>query len=74
MATIGDRLVLPPEIRRGALLHGAGDLAHPLVPGRLPQQPDGEPDAVGNGERAAEEREENCVISEEVQCARPLRN
>ena len=35
----GDRLVLPPEVRRGALLNGARDLAHFLVPGRLLEQP-----------------------------------
>ncbi len=64
-----DRLVLPPEIRRGALLHGAGDLAHPLVPGRLPEQPDGQPDAPGDGDACTDEREEDCVVSEEAQCS-----
>ena len=67
-----DRLVLPPEIRRGAFLDGAGDLAHPLVPGRLPQEPDGEPDAPRNGDGRADKREENCVISEEAQCFLPI--
>ena len=41
-----DRQVLPPEVGRRALLDGARDLLHPLVAGRLPEQPERQPDAV----------------------------
>ena len=45
-----DRRVLPAQVGRGALLHGAGDLAHPLVAGRLLQQPGRQPEAVAHSD------------------------
>ena len=54
-----DRRVLLAEVRRGALLHGAGDLLHPLVAGGLLEQPPGQIDAVRDGDARAEEREQS---------------
>ena len=64
IATMRDRPVLPLQVRGGAFLDGARDLLHPLGAGGPPQHPDGEADAVGHGQRGANEREENGVIVE----------
>ena len=64
----GDRLVLAAQIGGGALLDRRCDLAHPLVARGQPEQPDREPDAVRDGEQAAQEREQDGVISEEAHC------
>ena len=60
----GDRRVLAAQVRGGALLHGARDLLHPLVAGRLPQEPDGEAEAVEDGCARAQQREQHGVIHE----------
>jgi hypothetical protein len=44
-----------------------GDLAHPLVAVGLAKQPEGEADAVGDGDSRADESEENRVVAEEIQ-------
>ena len=49
-----DRRVLAPEVRGGAFLHGARDLAHPLVAVGLLEQPVGEPDAVRDRDERAD--------------------
>src|SRR5438093_771345 len=64
----------PPTAPRRALLHGAGDLHHPLAPLRLPQQPERQSDAVGKRDRRADEGEENRVVAEEVDRERLLTN
>ena len=61
-----DRRVLLAEVRGRALLDGAGDLAHPLVPGRLLEQPPGEIQPVQDRHGCAHEREPDGVVYEEV--------
>ena len=61
-----DRRVLLAEVGGGALLYGAGDLLHPLVTGRLLQQPPGEVQPVQNRHGSACEREPDGVVYEEV--------
>ncbi len=61
-----DRRVLLAKVGRGALLHGACDFLHPLVPGRLLEQPPGEVEPVQNRHGRADERERNGVVYEEV--------
>ena len=61
-----DRRVLASEVRGRAFLHGARDLAHPLVAVGLLQQPVGEPDAVRDRDERADEGEQHCVVGEEV--------
>ena len=61
-----DRRVLLAEVRGGALLYGARDLLHPLVPGRLLEQPPGEVQPVQNRHGSAYEREPDGVVYEEV--------
>src|SRR5439155_12503184 len=61
-----DRHVLPFQVRSRALLDGALDLAHALVAGRPAEQPDGQPDAVGDRDPRAYEREEHRVVVEEA--------
>ena len=71
-----DRHVLAAQVGRGALLDGAGDLLHPLVAGRLPQQPHREVEPETHGDARAQEREEHRVVVEEVHqasvCAKPV--
>jgi hypothetical protein len=62
----GDRRVLLAEVRRRALLDGARDLLHALVPGGLAQQPPDEVDPVQHRHGRAREREPDGVIHEEV--------
>src|SRR5262249_17366953 len=61
-----DGRVLLAEVCRGALLHGARDLLHPLAPGRLLQQPPGEVEPAQDRYERAHERQRNGVIYEEV--------
>ncbi len=61
-----DRLVLPAQIRVGAFLDGTADLLHPLVSGRLLEEPVRQCQAVRHRDPRADEREENGVILEEV--------
>ena len=61
-----DRRVLLAEVRGGALLHGARDLLHALVPGRLLEQPPREVQPVQNRHGRARKREPDGVIYEEV--------
>src|SRR4029453_16522690 len=69
-----DRLVLAPKVRGCTLLNGLRDLLHALVSGRQVQQPERERDAVRDGGASTEEREQDCVISEEAQVSCPLRS
>ena len=62
-----DRLVLAAEVRRGAFLDGARDLAHPLVARRLAQEPVREGEAVRDGDARTDERKEDGVVAEEAQ-------
>ena len=60
-----DRRVLASEVRR-AFLHGAGDLLHPLGACRLLEDPPRQVQADGNLEERADQREQDCVVLEEV--------
>ena len=62
----GDGRVLLAEVRSRALLDGAGDLPHPLVPGRLLQQPPGQVQAVRDRNARTDEREQDGMVNEEV--------
>ena len=57
-----DRRVLAAQVRRGAFLHGARDLLHPLGARGLAEEPAREAEAVDDGRRRAEQREENCMV------------
>ena len=61
-----DRQVLPAEVRRGALLHGAGDLLHPLGAGGLAQQPGREVEPKPHGDAGADKRKGDRVVIEEI--------
>ena len=61
-----DRHVLAAEVRGGALLHGARDLAHAVRAGRLLEDPPGQVDTDADPENRAEEREQDRVVLEEV--------
>ena len=65
-----DRRVLLAQVGRGALLHGARDLLHPLVAGRLLEEPRGQPQPVQHRHACADEREEHGVIHEPVHVLR----
>src|SRR5207253_8502351 len=54
------------QIRSCAFLDRALDLAHPLVAGRLAEQPAGKSDAVCDCDPGADEREEHRVVVEET--------
>ena len=62
----GDRDVLAAQVRGCALLHGAGDLLHPLAAGGLLQQPPGEVEPESDRDARADERERNSVVIEEI--------
>jgi hypothetical protein len=62
----GDRRVLLAQVRCRTLLHGARDLPHALVAGRLTQQPPGQVEAVQDRDCGTRERERDGVVSEEV--------
>ena len=62
----GDRRVLLAEVRGRALLHGAGDLPHPLVARRLLEQPPGQVEAVQDRDAGADEREQDGMVNEEI--------
>ena len=62
-----DRHVLPAQVGGRAFLHGVRDLAHPLGAGGPVQQPHGQPDPVGDGDRCADQGEQNRVFFEDVQ-------
>ena len=62
----GNRRVLLLEVRRGALLHGPGDRLHPLVAGRLREQPPGQVQAERDRDACTDEREQHGVVNEEV--------
>ena len=61
-----DRRVLLLQVGRSALLNGAGDLAHPLVAGRLLEQPPGQIEPVAHGHAGTDEAEEHGVMHEPV--------
>ena len=62
----GDGHVLPAQVGRGAFLDCLGDLLHALVALRAAEQPDGQPDAVGNGDARANERKQHRMVVEEA--------
>src|SRR5262249_461346 len=62
----GDRHVLALEVAARPFLYGTGDLADALVPGREPQQPDGQHEPVDDRDRRADEREQHRVVVEEA--------
>ena len=61
----GDRRVLTAEVGGGALLHGLRDLLHALGAFRAAHQPDREIDAEADCNAAADQGEQNGVVSEE---------
>ena len=61
-----DGRVLLAEVRGGALLDGAGDLPHPLVPGRLLHQPPGQVQPVQDRDARTDEREQHGMVNKEV--------
>ncbi len=65
----GDRRVLALEVGLGPLLDRAPDLEHPLRPRRLLQQPPGQPNAKGDRDQRADDREAHGVLVEELHSA-----
>ena len=61
-----DRRVLLLQVGRSALLNGARDLPHPLVPGGLLEQPPGQIEPVAHGDAGTDEAEEHGVMHEPV--------
>jgi hypothetical protein len=59
-----DRRVLLAQVRGRTFLNGVGDLAHPLVPGRLLEQPPGQIEPVRHGNAGTDEAEEDGMIPE----------
>ena len=47
-------------------LNRLGDLSHPLVAVRAAEEPDGQPDAVGDGDPRADERKQHRMVVEEA--------
>ena len=62
----GDGHVLPAQVGGGAFLDCLGDLLHALVALRAAEQPDGQPDAVGDGDACANERKQHRMVVEEA--------
>ncbi len=61
-----DRRVLLPQVGRSAFLDGARDLPHPLVSGRLLEQPPGQIEPVPNGHGSADQADEHSVMHEPI--------
>ena len=57
-----DRHVLPAQVGAGAFLHGARDLAHPLVAGGLLEEPGGQPDPVRHRHPRTDQGDEHGVM------------
>src|SRR5439155_840848 len=62
----GDGRVLTPQVGGSPFLDGLGDLPHALVAVRAAQQPNGQPDAVGDGDARADERKQHRMVVEEA--------
>ena len=73
-ATTRDRHVLALQVRGGALLHGARDLLHALVAGRLLEDPRGQPEPVPDSNTGADEGDEYRMVHEPVHSVAPSRD
>src|SRR5450759_3496589 len=62
----GDRRVLLAQIGARALLDGVRDLAHPLCPGRLLEQPHDQSDSVADTGGRGYKREQHGMVLKEV--------
>src|SRR5439155_1239315 len=62
----GDGRVLPAQVGRCPFLNRLGDLSHPLVAVRPAEEPDGQPDAVGDGDARTDERKQHRMVVEET--------